>query len=374
MGKRTNTASWVEKKKHWRIDVQKDGERKSFYSSIPGRNGQREANRKADAWLDDGIFNARLKVTDLLDDYLKDVEEKTSSTNLRKEKYHIENFIRPALKNKKIDSLTEQDLQSIINKAYKTKDVDGNNVFRSKKTLENIRYTISAFLKFCRKKKVTTLYPEDLSIPKGARKKPKTILQPADIIKLFNVDTTVLRGSRCFDEYIYAYRFAVVSGLRPGELRALKAKNLKGYSLHIEGSINVQNEFTPGKNENATRTIYLSQTAYDIIHAQLELKPETEYIFDIASTSTFRHRWQKYCEVNGITITSLYELRHTFVSIVKNLPEGSVKQLVGHSKNMDTFGIYGHQLTGEIRKQPILSRVFLPTFWTPKRKRHNVAP
>ena len=51
MGKRTNTARWTGKM--WRIDVQQNGMRKSFYSSRPGRTGQREANRKADSWLDD---------------------------------------------------------------------------------------------------------------------------------------------------------------------------------------------------------------------------------------------------------------------------------------------------------------------------------
>ena len=39
MGRRTNTAAWNGKR--WRIDVQKDGARKSFYSSKPGRTGQR---------------------------------------------------------------------------------------------------------------------------------------------------------------------------------------------------------------------------------------------------------------------------------------------------------------------------------------------
>ena len=29
------------------------------------------------------------------------------------------------------------------------------------------------------------------------------------------------------------------------------------------------------------------------------------------------------------------------------LPVGEVKQLVGHSKSMDTFGVYGHALDGE---------------------------
>ena len=54
MGKRTNTAVWEEKYQRWRIAVQKDGVRKQFYSSTPGRTGQREANAKADQWLDTG--------------------------------------------------------------------------------------------------------------------------------------------------------------------------------------------------------------------------------------------------------------------------------------------------------------------------------
>lgn len=52
MGTRTNTAKWVESRKRWQVNVQKDGTRKTFTSSIPGRNGQREANAKADAWLE----------------------------------------------------------------------------------------------------------------------------------------------------------------------------------------------------------------------------------------------------------------------------------------------------------------------------------
>ena len=47
---------------------------------------------------------------------------------------------------------------------------------------------------------------------------------------------------------------------------------------------------------------------------------------------------------------SLYELRHTFVSIAKVLPEGQLTTIVGHSKSMDTFGVYGHELNGEREK------------------------
>ena len=33
--------------------------------------------------------------------------------------------------------------------------------------------------------------------------------------------------------------------------------------------------------------------------------------------------------------------------MVKTLPEGEIKELVGHSQNMDTFGQYSHALTGD---------------------------
>ena len=62
---------------------------------------------------------------------------------------------------------------------------------------------------------------------------------------------------------------------------------------------------------------------------------------------TYRKHWQRYCSHNKIAPVTLYELRHTFVSVAKMLPVGEVKQLVGHSKSMDTFGVYGHALDGE---------------------------
>ena len=60
MTTRTNTAKWTGTR--WRIDVQKDGTRKSFYSSTPGRTGQREANAKADKWLQTGVTDTTMRV------------------------------------------------------------------------------------------------------------------------------------------------------------------------------------------------------------------------------------------------------------------------------------------------------------------------
>lgn len=70
MGKRVNTAQWMEKQQRWQIKVQKDNERKTFYSSKPGRTGQREANAKADAWLDENISNTNKRVEPIWNSFL----------------------------------------------------------------------------------------------------------------------------------------------------------------------------------------------------------------------------------------------------------------------------------------------------------------
>ena len=60
-------------------------------------------------------------------------------------------------------------------------------------------------------------------------------------------------------------------------------------------------------------------------------------------------RWESYQEANGLEPkVSLYELRHTFVSVESSvLTDSQLKMLVGHSKNMDTSGVYRHELQGQ---------------------------
>ena len=181
MGRRTNTAAWNGKR--WRIDVQKDGTRKSFYSSKPGRTGQREANAKADAWLEEGIGAKAPRVSEAGQQWLQEVQLTTSSTNYRPLESRWRVWVLPQIGSKRVSNLTDQDLQNIVNKAY--------SAGRSRKTLQLLCADMRAFCKYCRKSKFTRYTPEDLRVPAGARYKGKKVLQPADLVKLFNTDTTV---------------------------------------------------------------------------------------------------------------------------------------------------------------------------------------
>lgn len=337
MTMRTNSAKWTGTR--WRIDVQKDGTRKSFYSSKPGRTGQREANAKADKWLTTGVSDTALRVSQAYAMWYETQQETTSEGNCRNIATRWRHWIEPNIGNKKLSTLTEQDLQNIVNKAYAAG--------LSKKTLSCICSDLRALCKFCRAAKLSTFNPEGLRVPAGARLKGKKVLQPSDLITLFNVDTTLYKGQTVPDDYINAYRFQVLTGLRPGELVGLQWGDIQGNTVHVQRAVNVRGEVTKGKNQNAVRSFVLSRMARRVLDDQRQITGRQESVFCILTEYNYYWRWKVYCKANGLTVVTPYELRHTFVSVVKTLSAGEVKGLVGHSLDMDTFGVYGHALTGE---------------------------
>lgn len=352
MSRRTNSAVWQEAYSRWRVAVQKDGQRRYFYSSTPGRTGQREANRKADAWLEDGIGAKVGRVEDVYKLWLEGLKQTTSASNYEPIEIRWRTWVLPIIGKKRVNALTDADLQAIVNKAAAAG--------KSRKTLQSIAGDLRAFCKFCRKAKLSTYLPEDVQIPASARLKGKKVLQPDDLIKLFSIDTTLYRNKRVHDDYINAYRFAVLTGLRPGELLGLRWADIKGSTVNISRAINVKGQETRGKNENACRSFVLPDVAKAVLEAQRAITGHCESVFCLETERRFYKRWKVFCAANDLQPVSLYELRHSFVSAIKTLPAGEVKALVGHSQDMDTFGQYSHALTGEdVQTAQAVNAVFM---------------
>lgn len=360
--RRTNEAKWSETERRWRISVQKDGQRRVFTSSTPGKNGKREAHAKADAWLDDGVCVSGQRVAALVEEYLEYLGAKRIPSSVDRVRCNFENYLLPLYGHRKIETLTEGELQIMLDRAFKhgsfKKDAKQRrpaSLPLSRKTLVSLRSDVVAFIKYCRCiLRVTALHPETLTIPKSARCKGKKVLQPQSLQVLFSVDTTVHRGKRVQDCYIFAYRFQVACGLRPGELIGIQYGDIKKGTLRVRRAVNQHSEQTLGKNENAVRNIKLTPQAEKAYQDQVALLRtngiEINYdtpLFQISTQSSYANRWRRYLKSNGCPLISPYELRHTFVSIAKTLPDGLIKPVVGHSKNMDTYGIYGHLFNGE---------------------------
>lgn len=353
---RTNTAAWSDAKASWRIDVTNDeGKRKSFYSAKPGRVGQREANAKADAWLD-GTAPARAsRFGAVAAAWLEDVKVQTGTANYKQTESYLRLYVLPIIgEQTKMERVSELTLQRVLNDNYAKKHL-------SKKTLQNLRGVLTQLMRYARRGGLTTVRTDDLQIPKDAESGVRTILQPSQLAVLFDSDTTTYRGHAVREWNINLYRFAVTLGLRPGELLGLRRENFDEVSrvLRIRGAINVYDERTRGKNDNAIRDEALAPIHLEILKTQLaQLREEgvvSPYIFptingDAQHEKSVYGGLHRYLLANGLSSVSLYELRHTFVSAVSSadgMTLADLKSVVGHSKNMDTLGAYGHSIDGQ---------------------------
>ena len=68
---------------------------------------------------------------------------------------------------------------------------------------------------------------------------------------------------------------------------------------------------------------------------------------EISTQQKILRSFHKYCKYHMIPHTTLYELRHTYVSVNKEMPTELLKAQVGHSSSMPTLDVYGHELQGE---------------------------
>lgn len=351
-----NQAVWIESQQCWQIKVRKDGQRKTFRSYKKGRAGKIECQDRAKSWKEDGIINGNTKLSKLSESLIEELKISTSKSNWHNYQNYVNNYVNPVKGNKKTSSVTEQDLQDIILYAFKH-PVRGGQL--AAKTLKNIMDFLKLLMKYARKNNATLLYPENLYIPKTAKKSNKGTLQPDDLIKLFSSNKTTDHKKIIDEWYINAFRYAAVTGHRPGELFGLQVSDIKSGVCKCNRSINIYGEITDGKNENARRSYVIPALGLDILKDQKRMLKKagviSPYIFPSPDGNpiiynTFYKHWFRYRTHNKISDCTLYEIRHTWFSVNKELPIELVKAMGGHGQDFDTMGTYGHALSGEAQK------------------------
>lgn len=330
----------------WRIRVMRDGKMYSFSSSIPGTKGRKDVIRKYEQWYY-GDGTGEKTVATVSNEYLEDVKIRCGVDSPSYEQYerYIRLYIVPVCGKKKIAKMTLRDWQSIINGAR------GNNKELSEKTLKNLRGIIMGIIKFGYQDYQCDLLRGNLYIPKGHSKKEKEILQKEDVKRL-------LEPSDLWFHPLFT--FLLVTGCRPGEALGLRVSDVTDGKIIIKRSINSKGQITEGKNANAKRVIPLGTLASEIIQNTIKRneahKLHTEWIFcspdgSMGNQSTMRNHWLELKGQRNLPGT-VYSLRHTFISMVKNvMPESQIKSIVGHSVSMQTIGgTYDHYVDGEEKK------------------------
>ena len=340
---------WNKARGLWIIQAQHNGLKKTLYSSTPGAKGRREVLQKYDEWIDFGGVTA-VTVTRCVELYLEDIEARLGrKDSYREAEIYSRLYILPTLGKCKMNNLTLKDWQRVINEA---KPHNGRAESLSHKTLTHLRAVIVGLHRFAYVNYYCDEWRGTLYIPQGHKKGERQILQPSDIAKLFE-------PSELF--YINAFRIMLLCGLRPGEALGLQERDIKNGAIYVSRSVNDEGQITTGKNKNARRIVPLPPLAEDLIKETIERNHRagfgTPWIFPNgvgaqSSQTTVRKQWNKLKAERGLP-GSPYSLRHTFVSIVSSqthLAEGTIKELIGHSQSMDTFGTYKHAVKGELEE------------------------
>jgi len=148
----------------------------------------------------------------------------------------------------------------------------------------------------------------------------------------------------------------------------MQRDDIKDGLLTIRRSLNNLGIETNCKNKNAHREILLHKIAQDVITDQLNkinakgligpwLFPN--HAGDSVIPNVAYKRWKLFAKSHGFDVPP-YSLRHTFVSLMKNdMPSEMIKMIVGHSESMDTFGVYGKKVSGELkRSQKVMDVTF----------------
>jgi integrase len=330
----------------WRIRVMQDGKTHSFSCKTPGAKGRKEVTRLYHEWLY-GEGSGEKTVNRVAQEYLEDLKARRGAdceAYIQNERY-IRLYIAPICGQKKISKMTQRDWQTLINEA-----TGANNKPLSHKTLMNLRGIVSGIVKFGYQDYQCEPLRGNLYIPVGHARNEKAILQEDDIQRLLEPSDKWYHPLFCF---------LAITGMRPGEALGLQVDDVLGSSVRIRRAVNARGKITEGKNENAKRIIPIGALARSILRKTIrrneDHKLHTEWIFcdlngNPGNQSTMRNQWNELKKERDLPGT-VYSLRHTFISMMKNvMPEQMIKDIVGHSVSMDTFGTYGHIIEGDSNK------------------------
>lgn len=176
---------------------------------------------------------------------------------------------------------------------------------------------------------------------------PRTWLSVADLKKFLAVDTmNDTKGN--------ALKFSALTGLRRGELLALKWSDIDFQKkvLKISRSLTRTEKgwiLSKTKTEESLRTIPLSEKSIEILLVQKELTGDKSIVFSnlkgrVFDPNALYKSLDRLLENSNLTKVRVHDLRHSFASVLHeaNVDHKTIQSLLGHSNIQTTLNIYVH--------------------------------
>jgi len=337
----------------WRAQIYLDGERLSFTG---------ESRRDAQRWLREicneierglTLDGAKITFEEFLQEWLSTKQHHVAEQTYSYYCQIVRDYIAPALGRIRLRDLNARHIQNF----YNDKVSEGIGL----RTVQKTHTVIHAALNSARKFGLIPYNPDDATNPP----KPKT-----KAMKFLTKDQTrrLLLVAKESEDRCYAlYFLAIVTGMRQGELLALKWENVDLEKGILSIKLNLKR--LPGggglkldkpKTKSSIRSIKLGSESIEILKAhKKQIALEKQAICDLwqnegfvfpstigtaLDPSNLLKQFRKLLKTAKLPKIRFHDLRHTAASLMLNngIDVLVASQRLGHAQPSITLDVYGH--------------------------------
>ncbi len=344
--------------------VDKQGKSRQIDRVAYGKDAAKELELRLSNENQSDNITKKITVQQLYDEYIVAKKYEVRETTIDKSKKLLTTFVLPPLKDYRLDRLTASVLQSWKNQMEQETTSAGEKF--SLKYKRNIFGELRALLNYAVKMEYISKNPlsalgnfKDVNL----MKKEMDFYTPEEFKKFISAARHQAEQSEAVSRNIYEWNFyvffniAFFTGMRKGEIYALKWSDMSGTTIKVCRSIAQKlrggDRETPPKNQSSIRTIDLPLPLKKILDEHYSrCKGIADFSDDwricggkqCIRDSTLENRNKYYAELAGIKKIRIHDFRHSHASLLANngINIQEIARRLGHSNIEITWNIYSH--------------------------------
>ena len=289
------------------------------------------------------------------DEWLAVNRNKVKESTLAKYHYALENHIKPYFGNCQPEMITTEQTAAFVNQIIHTKQL-------SAKTAKDLAVLLKTILKYIAKSN-SNMRLIDVSMPKIKAKEIR-VLSKEEQERFVNY---LLKD---MDMYKFGVLFTLMTGLRIGEVCALRAGdiNMEEKTVTVRETVQrIKNldgnssktkiVFTAPKSDTSARVVPLTNTAYKLCKINIGKMASNSFLLTgtedkAIEPRTLQYHIKRYSKACGIEDMHFHVLRHTFATrcVEVGFEIKSLSEVLGHSSPQITLERYVHSSL-ELKRQ-----------------------
>lgn len=279
-------------------------------------------------------------VSEMIDISLK--MNRASRKQLTHEGYErvLNRYVIPIFGKRKIDSIKPSELVSWQNSLLEK---------LSSKSVSNARIIFNGVFQDALRDEIIGKNPFSIvKAPKQSLKRENNPFSKDEIFKILENSEPKIRA-------FFAIGF--FTGMRTGEITALKWHDIdfKNKTIFVRATRNKGIETTP-KTKSSIREIEILDVLFPILEEHLKYRTNSDYVFTTRSNKPYysaikisTNYWTKALKKSNIKYRNLYQMRHTFASLMISSGEDIlwVSSMLGHKNSNITLSTYAKYIKNE---------------------------